>query len=123
MTLPSSLEAPPLVEVAPARAVPAPTAATPRTFTLEALLWLLLGMAALWLRLFDLARWTLAEPEAALATEAWRWVSGQPYTLVGPALPYGVLAPLPFNLQGLLFTLFGASDTTARAARDSDVPP
>lgn len=88
--------------------------AEPHPFTVETLLWVLLGMAALFLRLFDLGRWPLSEQEAALALEAWHFVSGQPYTLTGAG---GALSPLAFNLDALLFTLVGPGDSVARVAQ------
>ncbi|MDQ4076991.1 MAG: glycosyltransferase family 39 protein, partial [Chloroflexota bacterium] len=87
-----------------------------RGLTLEVVLWIVLGAVALLMRLIDLGRWPLSESEAALALEAWRFVSGQPYQMVGAPSPE-VLSPLAFNLNALLFTLFGASDLTARVAQ------
>lgn len=86
--------------------------AVAQVVTLENALWLLLGVAALGLRLVSLARWPLAEQEAALAYEAWRFVSGLPYDLGAAAA-----SPLVFNLNALVFALFGASDGAARAAQ------
>ncbi len=69
------------------------------------------------MRLADLGRWPLAAGEAALALEAFRFVSGQPYQMAGLPIQDAVLSPLAFNLDALLFLLLGASDTSARIAQ------
>lgn len=81
-------------------------------FTVETMLWLLLGAVALGMRVISLAYWPLSESEAALAHEAWRFVSGESYDM-GEA----GLSPLAFNLDALLFVLFGANDGVARVAQ------
>ncbi|MBA3534252.1 MAG: hypothetical protein H0T73_20215 [Ardenticatenales bacterium] len=82
--------------------------------TVETLLWVLVGGAALLFRLLDIARWPLSEREAALALETWHFVAGQPYEMNVGGMP---LSPLAFNLSALLFALFGASDAAARVAQ------
>lgn len=82
--------------------------------TLEAALWLLLGVAALGLRLFDLARWPLSESEAGLALQAWRLTSGSPVADLLGSVPTLSPDPLSWNLSALFFALFGANDTMAR---------
>lgn len=108
---------PPVVaSPSPAPVEAQPPIVVPRGFTVESALWLALGLLALGMRVVDLGRGPLAEGEAALALEAWRFVSGAPYTMVGAPLP-AVLSPLAFNLNALLFLLFGAGDAMARVAQ------
>ena len=89
----------------------APTAQS-QAFTLEHLLWLLLALIALGMRLIGLTYWPLSESEATLAYEAWQFAGGESYQMSAE-----LVSPFAFNLAGLFFALFSASDLTARMAQ------
>ncbi len=79
------------------------------TVSLEATLYLALAALGLALRLAELDSIPLSDAEAREALAAWRFVQpGAP----GSDLLSG--SPLSFALNSLLFTLFGASELTAR---------
>ena len=107
MTLTLDTSPPPTFEAVEVASIP-----RSQFLTLETALWFLLGIVALGLRLFDLARWPLSENEAALALRAWRLAPASSGALLDglPLTP----DPLAWNLDALFFTLFGAGDATAR---------
>jgi len=96
---------------APPRPPAAPVAARPHwlegVFTVEVGLYLLLGLIALGLRLWDLGRQLLPAAESATAWQSWLALQSQPYDLHGqsPLLVFGNV---------VVFLLFGASDAWAR---------
>lgn len=75
-------------------------------FTLQAVAYILIGIAALLLRVVNLDARPLAPAETQTAVAAWQFLNGNP---VG-AFP----SPLLFTLDWIAFLLFGAFDLTAR---------
>ncbi len=86
---------------APEQVIPLPW------LTVEAALYILIALAALALRLYDLGGRPLQDSEASQALAAWRFYSGQAENLRG-------YSPLLLSGEVLAFTLFGANDFTAR---------
>jgi len=80
-----------------------------RWLTGETALYIVLGLLALALRLMSLGAHPLDTVEASQALAAWQLVAGQPVQPVG-------YSPLLFVGNVLTFTLFGASDFSARLA-------
>lgn len=78
-----------------------------KAFTVEVVLYLAIGLAALLVRLWQLDAWPLSPAEAVQAWRAWQIAHGQ-----SPALmPY---SPLLMTANIVCFALFRASDATAR---------
>ncbi len=75
-------------------------------WTMEAALYAALAFAALLVRLFVAADFPLAGDEARQALASWHFARGIPDAFTG--------SPFLFAGNALLFTLFGASDATAR---------
>lgn len=78
-----------------------------KIFTVEAALYLVIGLAALLVRLWRLDAWPLSPAEALPAWRAWQIAHGQAPALV----PY---SPLLMTANIVCFALFRASDATAR---------
>ncbi|HYN86966.1 MAG TPA: glycosyltransferase family 39 protein [Ardenticatenaceae bacterium] len=93
-------------------AVTTPAEALPPQATglsVEGALWILIAILAAGLRFGDLGRWPLSEREASLALAAWQASQGLHYLTNG-------FSPLLLNATDLLFLLFSATDSWARAA-------
>lgn len=78
-----------------------------KIFTVEAALYLVIGLTALLVRLWRLDAWPLSPAEALPAWRAWQIAHGQTPALV----PY---SPLLMTANIICFALFRASDATAR---------
>lgn len=97
------------VEAVDAPAEPRASLALPRWLTGEVALYSAFGLLALALRLMSLGTHPLDTTEASQALAAWQLVSRQPVQPVG-------YSPLLLVGNVLTFTLFGASDFSARLA-------
>lgn len=97
----------PLVDEILAPPKPAVTARTiANAFTLEVAAYIVIGIAALLLRVVNLDARPLSSAEAQTAAAAWQVLNGSP---VGE-----FVSPLLFTLDWLAFLTFGAFDLTAR---------
>ncbi len=84
----------------------APSTFNLSTLTIETALYVALGFVALFLRLFILDTAPLNADEAQQAIASWQFINGNSIATTG--------SPLLFTGNAILFTLFGATDFTAR---------